>query len=135
MRCYLFLFAMEIPGLRCCTLYCSDRTQLGSVSLPTFGCFHHFFTLTALSLLISPSLFGRSPFSFPAFEIPQWLSGKQSTLQCGSHRRLRFDPWIRKIPWRRKWQSTPVFCLRNPMDRGAWWAVVHGVTKSETRLN
>ena len=25
-------------------------------------------------------------------------------------------------------------CLENPMDRGAWWAVVHGVTKSWTRL-
>ena len=25
-------------------------------------------------------------------------------------------------------------CLRNPMDRGAWWAAVHGVTKSRTRL-
>ena len=26
-------------------------------------------------------------------------------------------------------------CLGNPMDRGAWWATVHGVTKSRTRLN
>ena len=26
-------------------------------------------------------------------------------------------------------------CLENPMDRGAWWAVVHGVAKSWTRLN
>ena len=26
-------------------------------------------------------------------------------------------------------------CLENPMDRGAWWATVHGVTKSQTRLN
>ena len=25
-----------------------------------------------------------------------------------------------------------VFCLGNPMDRGAWWATVHGVTKSQT---
>ena len=25
-------------------------------------------------------------------------------------------------------------CLENPMDRGAWWAMVHGVTKSRTRL-
>ena len=24
-------------------------------------------------------------------------------------------------------------CLENPMDRGAWWATVHGVTKSQTR--
>ena len=26
-------------------------------------------------------------------------------------------------------------CLRNPMDRGAWWATVHGVTNSQTRLS
>ena len=26
-------------------------------------------------------------------------------------------------------------CLESPMDRGAWWAAVHGVTKSRTRLN
>ena len=25
-------------------------------------------------------------------------------------------------------------CLKNPMDRGAWWATVHGVTKSQTQL-
>ena len=25
-------------------------------------------------------------------------------------------------------------CLENPMDRGAWWATIHGVTKSQTRL-
>ena len=25
-------------------------------------------------------------------------------------------------------------CLENPMDRGAWWATVHGVAKSQTRL-
>ena len=35
-----------------------------------------------------------------------WLSGKESTRQC---RRRRFDPWLGKIPWRRKWQPTPVF--------------------------
>ena len=26
-------------------------------------------------------------------------------------------------------------CLENPMDRGAWWATVHGVPKSQTRLS
>ena len=26
-------------------------------------------------------------------------------------------------------------CLENPVDGGAWWAVVHGVTKSRTRLS
>ena len=26
-------------------------------------------------------------------------------------------------------------CLQNPMDRGAWWATIHGVAKSWTRLS
>ena len=26
------------------------------------------------------------------------------------------------------------YCLENPMDRGAWWAIVHGVTKNQTQL-
>ena len=35
----------------------------------------------------------------------QVLSGKESTCQC---RRRGFDPWVGKIPWRRKWQPIPV---------------------------
>ena len=27
------------------------------------------------------------------------------------------------------------FCLKNSMDRGAWWAIIHRVTKSQTRLS
>ena len=34
------------------------------------------------------------------------VSGRESTFQC---RRLRFHPWARKIPWRRKWQPTAAF--------------------------
>jgi len=37
--------------------------------------------------------------------------------------------WVGKIPWRRKWQSTPVFLPENPMDRGVWQATVHGVAR------
>ena len=36
---------------------------------------------------------------------------------------------------RREWQPTPVFLPENPMDGGAWWAAVHGVAKSQTRLS
>ena len=36
----------------------------------------------------------------------RWLSGKESTCQC---LRSGFSLWVRKIPWRRKWQPTPVF--------------------------
>ena len=41
--------------------------------------------------------------------LPWWLSGKESVCQCRRGKRCRFDPWVRKIPWRRKWQPTPVF--------------------------
>ena len=62
-------------------------------------------------------------------------SGKEPVCQCRRHKRLRFDPWVRKTPWRRRaWQPTPVFLPGNPMDRGAWWAMVHRVAKSWTRL-
>jgi len=45
--------------------------------------------------------------------LPRWLSGKESACQCRRHRRCRFNPWVRKIPWRsRKWQPTPVFLPR-----------------------
>ena len=47
--------------------------------------------------------------------LPRWLSSKESACQC---RRHRFDPWVGKIPWRRKWQPTPV-CLPRKFH-GQW---------------
>ena len=41
--------------------------------------------------------------------LPRWLSGKESTCQCRRHRRLKFYPWVGKMPWRRAWQPTSVF--------------------------
>ena len=40
---------------------------------------------------------------------PCGASGKESTCQCRRCKRHEFDPWVRKIPWRRAWQPTPVF--------------------------
>ena len=37
--------------------------------------------------------------------------------------------------WRRQWHPLQYSCLENPMDGGAWWAAVHGVAKSRTRLS
>ena len=60
------------------------------------------------------------------------LRGKESTCQC---RRHGFDPWVGKIPWRRRKQFALYSCLKNPMDRGAWRAAVHRVSKSWTWLS
>ena len=77
-----------------------------------------------------------------AYKVDGFLSsacGKESSCQCRRHETLGFDPWVRKIPCRRKWQPTPVkktvFLMENPMERGAWRATVHGVAKSWTRLS
>ena len=47
-----------------------------------------------------------------------WLSGKESARQC---RRRKFDPWVGKIPWRWKWQPTPVFL---PGEAHGWRSLV-----------
>ena len=64
--------------------------------------------------------------------LPPWLRGKESACQC---RRHKFNPWVRTIPQRRKWQLIPVSLPGKPRGQRAWWAILHGVTKSWTRLN
>ena len=70
---------------------------------------------------------------------PGGASGKEPGCQCRRHKRGGFDPWVRKIPWMKAWQPTPVFLpgeshrqrsLENPMDREACWATVHGIANS-----
>ena len=73
--------------------------------------------------------------SNPISGLPIWLSGKESTCQCSRFRRLGFNPWVGKNPRRRKWHPLEYSPLENPMDRGAWWATVHGVAESQTQLS
>ena len=40
---------------------------------------------------------------------PGGAGGKELACQCRRPKRRRFNPWVRKILWRRKWQFTPVF--------------------------
>ena len=67
---------------------------------------------------------------FRASQVAQWvknLSAKWETQE------LRFNPWVGKIPWKRKWQPTPIFFPGESLDRGAWWATVHRVAKNHTQ--
>ena len=50
--------------------------------------------------------------------LPWWLRGLSVRLQC---RRPGFNPWVGKIPWRRKWQPTPVFL---PGESHGWRSLV-----------
>ena len=44
----------------------------------------------------------------------------------------RFNPWVRKIPWRRKWQPTLVFLPGKSHGQRSPVGSVHGVTESDT---
>ena len=58
--------------------------------------------------------------------LPRWLSGKESTCQC---RTRRFNPWVRRSPGEGNGNPLRYSCLKYPMDRGAWWTTVQGVTR------
>ena len=55
-----------------------------------------------------------------------------SPANAGSCKKCGFSPRVGKIPWSMAWQPTPVFLLENSLNRGAWQATVHGITKSQT---
>ena len=66
------------------------------------------------------------PWLFLHERLPSWLSSKESCLPC---RRYRFHPWVRKIPWRRKWQPS-ILAWNTPWTkRGVWWAIVGGIAE------
>ena len=84
-------------------------------------------TLLLRAPRVGPLVTGRSLKDFPG-----GTSGKEAACQCKGLKRHRFDIWVRKIPWSRKWQPTPGSWLENPMGRGTQWATVHGVAESNT---
>ena len=58
--------------------------------------------------------------------------GKESTCNAGD---LGSVPGSGRSPREGNGNPLQYSCLENSMDRGAWWAIVHGVRKSQTRLS
>ena len=63
---------------------------------------------------------------------PRWLSGNESACQAGD---VSSIPGLGRSPGEGNGIPLLYSCLRNPMDRGAWWATVQGVAKSLTQLS
>ena len=56
---------------------------------------------------------------------------KESVCNVGD---LSLNPGSGKSPREGNGNPLQYYCLGNPMERGAWWATVHGVTKSQAQL-
>ena len=64
--------------------------------------------------------------------LPRWRSGKESACQC---REASSIPELGRSPGVGNGNPLQYSCLGNPMDRGAWRATVHWVTKGRMRLS
>ena len=64
------------------------------------------------------------------------FSGKEYACQCKRCRRHGFNPWVGNIPLEQEMatRSSILAWERNPTDRGALWATVHGITKNWIQL-
>ena len=65
-------------------------------------------------------------------DFPGGSDGKASAYNVGD---LSSIPGLGRSPGEGNGNPLQYSCLENPMDRGAWWATVHGVAKSWTRLS
>ena len=66
------------------------------------------------------------------FIFPWWLRRLRICLQC---RRSDFDPWVKKVTWRRAWQPTPVFLPGESHGQRSLVGSGHGVAKSQMQLS
>ena len=67
--------------------------------------------------------------------LSRWLSGKEPACQCERFKKLQFDPWVRKIPRRRKWQPALASLPGESLGQRSLVAAVHGVAKSPAWLS
>ena len=73
-----------------------------------------------------------SKFVMQALGFPGGSDGKESARNAGDPGSI---PGSGKSPGEGNGNPLQYSCLGNPMDRGTWWATVHGVTKSQTQLS
>ena len=72
------------------------------------------------------------PFLFHFLHTWDGSDGKEYTCNVGD---LGSIPELGRSPGEGKGYPVQYSCLENPMDRGTWWATVHGIAKSRTGLN
>ena len=65
------------------------------------------------------------------YGLPLWLSSKESAGNAGDTEHMDLISELERSPGGGNGIPLQYSCLKNPIDRGAWWATVHGVTESQ----
>ena len=90
-------------------------------------------SINMVHFLVNSSLISQSfVISFRVIGFPGSLDGKASAYNVGDPGSI---PGSGRSLGEGNGNPLQYSCLENPMDRGAWWATVHGVAKSRTRLS
>ena len=63
---------------------------------------------------------------------PRWVGGKELACKAGDTGVMGLILRLGRSPGGGNGNPLLYSCLENPMDREAWWAIVHGVTRSQT---
>ena len=93
-------------------------------------CMQHSGTWTLSSVYCRPlKLFDQKKNN--KYVLPCWLSSKEFICNAGD---MGSIPGLGRYLGEGNDNLLQYSCLENPMDRGAWWVTVHGVTKSRTQL-
>ena len=72
---------------------------------------------------------------FDSFKrLPRWLSGKESACSAGDARDISSIPRMGRSSGGGNGSPLQSSCLGNPMDRGAWWVIVHEVAESDVTV-
>ena len=87
--------------------------------------------------------FNRGYHIVQASRVTQWLKNNNNNnnnnkpcLPLQEMQETWFQSWVGKIPLEEEMATPPAYPYRqNPIGRGAWWATVHRVTESQTRLS
>ena len=83
------------------------------------------------------TVLSKQPYLIPwslswASQVAQWVKNLSAMLE--THADVSSIPRSERSPERRRGNPLQYCCLENSMDRGAWWATAHRITKSWTRL-
>ena len=125
---FLGCFELPVPLAvgRLQTIMCSCKSPIGRLESHQRG-----FWIETLLLCPGDLLSKSSKLTFSRAS-PGGSEDKASACNAGDPGLI---PGLGRSPGEGNGNPLQYSCLENPMDRGAWWATVHGVTKSRTRLS